>query len=166
MKRALWLVMVLIAVVSLAPGCGQFRMPGQQSGKLASKGTVMPSTGPLPKQTSFEVGSKEAKVRIIAFFPMDEGRKPVIDLLRGLVKEYPGKVYVKCTDLRTPEGRAARESTGGSGPGLLVNGESSVTIEAKPDPYTMEFNQDMGRFWTEEGLRAAVAQEVARAYGK
>jgi hypothetical protein len=166
MKRARWLVTGLIAVMSLAPGCGRVRPPWQPPGKPVDNRTVRRSTGPLPEQTTLEVGAAEAKVRIIAFFPMDEERKPVTDLLKSLAKEHPGKVYVKCTDLRTPEGQQARQDTGGSGPGLLINGQSDVTINAKPSPYTMVFNQDMGRFWTEEGLRAAVAQEVAKAYGK
>jgi hypothetical protein len=142
-------------------------MPGSKPpGKIVNPGTSIPATSPVPKQPWFEVGPKVAKVRIVAFFPMDEARQPVMYLLKSLAKEYDGKVYVKYSDVRTPEGMAAQKRAHVEGSGLLINTQSEVTIDAKPQPYTVSFNQDIGRWWTAEDLKAAVAQEVARAYGK
>jgi len=168
MKRVSWMGVVLLVTAVFASGCGRVRVPGKDEfgGKKAVTTAAKPPTSPIPKQPWFEAGSPEAKVRLIAFFPMDDYRKPVMDLLKGLAKQYPGKVYVKCTDIRTPEGQQARTRAGGTGSGLLINSQSSVTIQVKPNPYEVDFNQDMGMFWTADDLKAAVAQEVARTYGK
>ena len=168
MKRVLWLGIGVIVMAFLLSGCGRFRAPGRKpfAGRIARTTTLEPSASPIPEQASFEAGPREAKVRVVAFYPMDEVRKPLMDLLKSLAKQYPGKVYVKCTDIRTPEGQEARARAGGGGPGLLINAQNSVMILAKPNPYRVDFNQDMGRYWTAEDLKAAVAQEVAKAYGK
>lgn len=168
MKRALWLGAGLVLVLSLVSGCGRVRMPWTKPphAKIADPRTSKPPTSPIPKQPWFEAGSKEARVRIVAFFPMDDARKPVMDLLKGLAKEYDGRVYVKFTDVRTREGMAAQQRAHVQSFGLLINSQSEITIDAKPQPYTVNFNQDMGRYWTADDLKAAVAQEVARAYGK
>ncbi len=168
MNRVLWLGMGVILTAFLVSGCGRLRSPGQKpfEGRVARTTTLEPPTSPVPAQPSFELGPADAKVRVVAYYPMDEARQPLMDLLKSLAKQYQGKVYVKCTDIRTPEGTAARTRAGGGGPGLLINSQNSVLIEAKPNPYRVEFNQDMGRYWTAEDLKAAVAQEVARAYGK
>lgn len=167
MKRALWLGAGLVLVLSLVSGCGRVRMPGSKPpGKIPVTSTTIPPTNPVPEQSWFEAGSKDAKVRIVAFFPIDDARKPLIDLLKSLAKQHQGKVYVKYTDTRTPEGIAAQQRAHVQGTGLLINSQSTVEIQAKPQPYTVNFNQDMGRYWTADDLKAAVAQEVARAYGK
>ena len=168
MKRVLWMGVGVLVTALFASGCGRVGLPGKNEfgGRKAITTTAKPPTNPIPKQPWFEAGSPDAKVRIIAFFPMDDYRKPVMDVLKGLAKQYPGKVYVKYTDTRTREGQQAQTRAGGTGPGLLINSQSSMTIQAKPNPYEVDFNQDMGRYWTEDDLKAAVAQEVARVYGK
>jgi len=164
MKRARWMALGLVIMVCFLSGCGRFRPPGTTpfSGNIPRTSTGTPADSPIPKQPWFEVGPANAKVRILAFYPMDKARQPVMDLLKSLAKQYPGKVYVKYMDIRAPEGQAAMSRSGVTTPGLLINGENSVTINAKPNPYTVDFNQDIGVFWTPEYLKAAVAQELAK----
>jgi hypothetical protein len=168
MRRVSWMAVGLLVTALLVSGCGRVRVPGRNEfgGKTAVTTVTKPPTNPVPKQPWFEAGPPEAKVRILAFFPMDDYRKPVLDLLKELARQYHGKVYVKCTDIRTPEGQQARQRAGGIGTGLLIDGQGTMTIQAKPNPYSRDFNQDMGTFWTSDDLKAAVAQEVARVYGK
>jgi hypothetical protein len=167
MKRALWVGCLVLLLAFAVSGCGRFQRPGFK-GQQADTGTVETPKTKLPAKPIVEWGSPDAKVRIIAFFFISDDFKTTMDLLQGLVKQYPGKVYVKYADLRTQEGNDLRARTGSSagGAGLLIDGKSEVTIQAKPRPYTVAFDQDMGRFWTPEDLKAAVAQAVAKAYGK
>ena len=89
----------------------------------------------------------------------------LMDLLRDLADEYPGKVYVQYVDYRTQEGDRLYKLMEMPSPGLLINGEKMYDIEADPHPYTVDFMQEMGRYWTPEDLRRAVAQEVEAVYG-
>jgi len=163
--------LVMIAIpglcLAVAAGCGRPVMPGQQfRGEKARTSSVKPTTSPLPEKPTIEEGPQDAKVRIVAFFPIDDDHKNLIDLLKGFVKQYPGKVYIKYTDYRTPQGQAAFESAKMTVPGVMINTEKEYVINAKPQPYTVDFSQDMGRYWTAEDLKKAVAQEVEKLYGK
>jgi hypothetical protein len=164
-SRLFWSVVGLTLLA--LPGCGRPTLPGQQfRGKRAETSSVRPATSPLPKQPFWEVGPQDAKVRIVAFYPIDDEHKALMDLLKSLAKQYPGKVYVKYTDPRTMEGQQAFEAARMTVVGLMVNTKKELTINAKPTPYTVDFSQEMGRYWTSDDLKAAVAQEVATAYGK
>lgn len=155
------------ALVALAAGCGgRPTLPGRQfRGERAITSTSPPPTSPLPEKPYLEWGPASAKVRLVAFFPLDEAHQKVMDLVKGLAEQYPGKVYVKYVDYRTQEGRVIYQRSEMDTPGVMINGESSVMIEAKPYSYQVDFLQEMGRFWTADDLKAAVAQAVARAYG-
>jgi hypothetical protein len=48
----------------------------------------------------------------------------------------------------------------------MINTAQEYTIHAKPNPYTVDFSQEMGRYWTADDLKKAVAEEVERQYGK
>lgn len=121
---------------------------------------------PLPKEPSFEAGPSDAKVRIIAFYPIDAQHQQLIDLLKGLVGQYSGRVYLKYIDYRTPEGMAAYQDAKVPGPGLLINGKREIIVRTQLGPQTVDFSNDLGLFWTAGDLRGAVAQEVAAAYAK
>ena len=166
-QRHLRAVVLLGLVAVWAAGCGRPVVPGQQfRGERAQTSSVKPSTSPLPEKPTIEKGPQEAKVRIVAFFPIDEDHKPLIDLLKGFVKEYPGKVYIKYIDYRTPTGYAAFQNAKMTVSGLMINTKKEYVINAKPNPYTADFSQDMGRYWTADDLKKAVAEEVSRVYGK
>jgi hypothetical protein len=164
-KRFL-LALLACSSLALAYGCGRLTRPGEYfEGKKVETSIAPKSTTPLPEKSYFEFGPDDAKVRILAFFPIDEPHNDLMNLLKGLVSEYQGKVYLKYTDPRTPEGNTIMQRSQMRGCGLLINGVSEMTIKAKPEPYHVELLQDMGRYWTAEDLRAAVAQTVAESYG-
>ena len=148
-------------------GCGRFHAY-RSTDKPANVGVVQAPQDAPPEKPIQEWGSPEAKVRIVVFFFIDKKYQSYMDMFQDLVKQYDGKLYVKYADLRTQEGRDLRARTGtqAGGAGLLINGQSSLTINAKPEPYVVNFDQEMGRFWTENNLRQAVAQEIEKAYGK
>ena len=166
MKRVLWLGIGFVVAVSVLSGCGRWRPGGTFEGEQWNRPTVEPSASPIPVPPWYVTGPEGARVRVVAFFPMDAPHEPILLTLKALAKQYPGKVYVKMMDVRSPEGEqaAARAQVGAYG--LLINGESTVTINAKPNPYQVEFNQDPGRFWTLDDLKAAVVQAVAKEYGR
>ena len=162
MKGFRWVWMAAVGLV--LAGCGEPTLPGRQfAGERAVTSTAPPPDGAVPEKGVLEWGSPEAKVRVLAFYPVDDAHKELMDLLKGLAHEYQGKVYVRYVDYRTPEGAAIFQRAEGKGRALLINSQSSATIEAKP-PYTVDFVQEMGRFWTAEELKKAIAQEVAKQY--
>jgi len=153
--------------LALLAGCGRPTLPGRQfRDEQARTSSVREITSPLPKEPMWEAGASAAKVRIVAFYPIDDDHKQLQESLKGLVKQYPGKVYVKYVDFRTLEGQQAFTAANMTVTGLLINGRKEYTIPAKPNPYTVDFAQDVGRYWTLEDLKLAVAQEVAAVYGK
>ncbi len=48
---------------------------------------------------------------------------------------------------------------------ILINGESSVELQSAAGPRIVDFVKEMGRYWTADDLREAVAQAIAQAYG-
>ena len=160
------LALLACSSLALAHGCGRPTRPGEYfEGKKVETSIAPKSTTPLPEKPYFERGPADAKVRILAFFPIDEPHNDVMNLLKGLASEYQGKIYLRYTDPRTPEGNTIMQRSQMTGYGILINGVGEMTIKAKPEPYHVEFLQDIGRYWTAEDLRAAVAQTVAESYG-
>lgn len=158
---------ILGAVAALLYGCGRPALPGRQfEGEVARTSSVKPVQSPLPEQPSIEMGPVDAQVRIIAFYPIDDEHQQVIDLLRQVVEQHPGKVYARYTDYRTMRGQEAFQNARMTTPGIMLNSETEYTIQAEPRPYTVDFTQDIGRYWTAEDLKLAVAQEVAAVYGR
>jgi len=153
-----------IGMVWLA-GCGRPSLPGGQLTGPQVATSVAPERGsPLPQQPSVEWGDPSAKVHVLAFYVMDDRHKPLMDLFKGLASQHRGKVYVKYTDYRTPGGQVAMQEAKASTDSLLINGRSEFEVQARPHPYTVTFVQEMGRYWTADDLKAAVAQAVAEAY--
>ncbi len=168
MKHVLWAVCLLSLLALALSGCGAYHRPDFR-GTRATSATVVPPKD-TPKTPIVEWGSPQAKVRVLAFFfNSTEAPYPALmKLLQDQVKQYPNKLYVKYADLRTPEGAdlRTRTSSGATGAGLLIDGKSSFTVKAKPYDYTVNFDQEPGRFWTEDQLKAVIAQEIAAAYRK
>jgi len=166
MRRVAWAMCLVVLVAVALPGCGRFRRPGFTGPKQP---TGYPTPTDRPEKASLQWGPETAKVRVIGFFYISKDPKyqRLMRIFQNLAEKYPGKVYVRYWDMRTKEGVNTRGKVVGAeaGVGLLVNGESEIMIEGD-QPHKADFNQDMGRFWTEEDLEAAVAQAVARAYPK
>ena len=167
MQRFAWLTMMLVvtAGILLAAGCGRPTLPGQQ---FQGERRVVPGTvedTPLPEQPILAWGSKDAKVRVTAFFPIDEPHQRLMDLLESIAEEYQDKVYIRYADYRTPEGAQLFAQAEIQVSAILINGENSVDLESATGPRTVDFVKEMGRYWTGDDLREAVAQAVAEAYG-
>lgn len=152
-------------VVILVAGCGRPTLPGRQfRGERAETATSPRVESPLPEQPYFKWGDEQAKVRVLAFFPIDDAHAEVMQLLESLAEEHRGKVYARYVDYRTPEGADIFERAKASGRAVMINGKTAISIETDGGSYTVDFVQEMGRYWTADDLRKAVAQEVARAY--
>jgi len=153
------------ALVLVAVGCGRPSLPGRHfSGEQAETTTSAPVESPLPEKPYFEWGDADAKVRVLAFFAIDDAHAELRELLEGLAEEHRGKVYVRYVDYRTPEGAAIFQRAEATGRAVMINGETGIDIETDGGFYTVDFVQEMGRFWTAEDLKKAIAQEVARQY--
>jgi len=168
MQRFAWLSIMLVvtAGILLAAGCGRPTLPGQQfqGERRALPGSAATDT-PLPDKPIYAWGPEDAKVRVTAFFPIDEPHQRLMDLLESLAQEHQDKVYIRYADYRTPEGAQLFAQAQIQVSGILINGESSVDLESATGPRTVDFVKEMGRYWTGDDLREAVAQAVAAAYG-
>ncbi len=159
------LIFGLSVLLLAAAGCGKPSLPGRQfTGETPETGTSPVAESPVPEQGVLEWGDPEAKVRVVAFFSIDEAHAELMEMMEGFTEEYPGKVYAKYVDRRTREGMGAFQRAGVAGSCVMINAKNEATIEAEPHPYTVDFVQEMGRHWTADQLRKAVAQEVARQY--
>jgi hypothetical protein len=159
-----WLV-GLMGLVALAVGCGRPSLPGQQfSGEKAETSASPEIVSPLPEEPILEWGVDGARVRVLAFFPIDDEHKQLMELLQGLVEENPGKLYVRYVDYRLPAGRAVFERAGATGRMIQINGESEMEIEEDGRTYKVELVQEIGRYWTADDLKKGIVQEIARQY--
>jgi hypothetical protein len=166
-----WFALILLTLFVaglLCSGCGRIKPPGQGFvGKPVSTsvgGSTSPE--PIPNPPFFEAGPPKAKVRVVAYYAMDKKNKPLMDQMKAFAKQYGDKIYVRFVDIRSPLGQSEREASGGQSEGVLINGQGSVVIQAKPQPHPVNFDLDLGRYWTLEDLRAAVDQAVSKAYPK
>ncbi len=158
---------VLAAFILIASGCGRPTLPGKQfKGPRQTLPGAMGTNTPLPEQPFYEWGPQSAKVQIEAFYPIDEPHQRLIDLLKkAATEEYPGKLHVMYIDFRTPEGAAMMRRAETEVAAILFNGENSVDLEGHLGVRTVDFVQDMGRYWTEDDLKQAIEHEIAKAYG-
>lgn len=159
-----WLV-GLMGLVALAVGCGRPSLPGQQFSGEKPETTSSPAiTSPLPEEAILEWGDESARVRVLAFFPIDDEHQKLMDLLERLAEENPGKLYVRYVDFRLPAGRAIYERAGATGRMVQINGESDVEIEEDGRTYRVDLVQEIGRYWTADQLEKGIVQEIARQY--
>ena len=149
----------------LVSGCGRPSLPGRQfEGERVTLPQTVATDTPLPEKPIVEWGNeKTAKVRIVVFFPYDAPHQKLIDILKeAATKKYPGKLYVRYIDYRTPEGRGAMARAKLQVSTIMFDGESSVELSSPNGPRTVDFVQEMGRYWTADDLTEAIAQTVAR----
>jgi len=167
-RYACCLAALVIIALLLASGCGRPSLPGRQfQGERATVPRTVATDTPLPEKPIVEWGQAEAKVRIVAFFANDKYHQKLMDLLKeAATQKYPGKVYVKYVDYRTPEGRAAFARANLQVSTVMINGQSSVDLPGPAGPRTVDFVQEMGRYWTADDLEEAIGHTVAKVYGK
>jgi hypothetical protein len=170
MHRRSWLAYPALVLVCamLAGGCGRPTLPGQQfkDARETAPGAVATDT-PLPEEPVREWGPEDAKVEVIAYYPMDERHQRLIDLLREAAEEkYPGKLHVKYVDYRTPEGQAMMRRAELQVSAITINGENSVELDSPAGVRIVDFVRDVGRFWTTDDLEQAIDEAIAEAYGE
>lgn len=167
MSRHLYLLSVIVTsmLASQFMGCGRPSLPGQQfDGETRAVPGRLDVNTPLPEDPILEWGPEDAKVQVVAFYPIDEPRQRLIDVLKELATEtYPGQVRVRYVDYRTSEGRQMFASAELQVTTILINGESSIDLEGEKGVRTVDFVRDMGRYWTEKDLRQAIGDAVARS---
>lgn len=159
------IALTVSAALLLSAGCGRPTLPGQhfQGERRVATGSTNTDT-PLPEKPIHTWGSEDARVRVTAFYPIDEPHQRLMDLLESIAEEYQDKVYIRYADYRTPEGAqlfAVAELQVGS---VLINGENSFELQTPTGTRTVDFVKEMGRYWTSDDLRDAVAQLVAQEY--
>jgi len=163
--RTFTLAAVVCATVTA--GCGKPTLPGKQfQGERATVPGLVATDTPLPEKPFQEWGPKDAKVRLLAFFPIDEPHKKVMDLVKEMADKYPGEVYAKYVDYRTPEGAQLFQQSNATVACIMINGQSSADLPSEYGPRTVDFVKEIGRYWTADDLRAAIANEVEKAYGR
>jgi len=164
--RTVAAVIAVCTCVAATIGCGKPTLPSRQfqGERVTVPGTVAANT-PLPEKPIREWGPKDAKVKVTAFFPIDEPHKKLMDLVKEIADKHPGKVYAKYVDYRTPEGQQLFQTSKATIACVIINGETSVELPSKYGPRNVDFVREMGRFWTADDLREAVAGEVKKAYG-
>jgi hypothetical protein len=168
MQRFAWLsIMVVVSAgILLAAGCGRPTLPGQQfQGERREVPGSAATDTPLPDKPIYVWGPEEAKVRVTAFYPIDEPHQRLMDLLESIAQEYGDKVYIRYADYRTPEGARLFAQAELQVRAILINGSNSAELESPAGMRTVDFVKEMGRYWTGDDLREAVAQAVAEAYG-
>jgi hypothetical protein len=107
------------------------------------------------------MGQPNAKVRVEAFYPLDDEHKWVVTTLRDAAQSYGEKVLIRAFDIGTDWGRREWEKRGLQCGGVLINDKSCFTVDAKK----VAFLRDPGdSTWTENQLRAVIAHEVDNAY--
>jgi len=157
---------MMLAWVFLTAGCGKPTLPGKQfRGQRASVPGLAATDTPLPAKPFQEWGPSNAKVKVLAFFPIDEPHKKVMDLVKEMADKHPGKVYARYVDYRTPEGAQLFQQSNTTVACITINGQSSADLPSQYGPRTVDFVKEIGRYWTADDLRAAVAQEVRKQYG-
>ncbi len=158
---------VLVCLGVSAAGCGKPTLPGKQfAGQRPTLPGAVATDTPLPAKPILEWGPRNAKVQVVVFFPIDEPHKKVQELAKELADKHPGKVYVKYVDYRTPEGSQLFQAARATVACVAINGSTSAELRSKYGTQTVDFVKEMGRYWTADNLRQAVADAVTKAYGK
>jgi hypothetical protein len=157
-------VIAIAAALALVGGCGRPTLPGSHfsEGEVQTT-TSQPSTSPLPEEPVLQWGNPEAKVRVAAYYPIDDAHQRLREVLEEIAETYGEEVFVQYADPRTPEGGAMFQRAQLQARTVLINGESTKEIAKSGIVTEVTFAQEMGRFWTADDLKMAVAGEVAKA---
>lgn len=134
-------------ILALA-GCGR---------PLAEK----PGPPPRPNPPLFSMGQPNAKVRVEAFYPLDDEHKWVVTTLHDAAQTFGEKVLIRAFDIGTDWGRREWQKRGLQCGGVLINDKSCFTVDAQK----VSFLRNPGdSTWTENQLWAVIAHEVDNAY--
>ena len=153
--------LALGAALLLLAGCAGVK-PGTRLGHPQERMPQASRNGLGPGGTQvdlIEKGSKQAKVRIEAYYPLTKDHKWAADLLLPFADKYPGQVYVRLADFRTERGKKLWYASGLTCGGIQINGRSEILLKGKKEP--VSFLQKVDVFWTKAELEAAVRQAAS-----
>ncbi len=159
MKRVglLSLTALLAVVMVMVAGCGpkQAAAPGASNG-----GGAISSEG-----AAVSLGSPDAPVKIVAYYPLNRDHQFIIDYLREFAEARPDEVSLTVWDMQSPEGRAKWAGCGLSCAGVFVNGSTHFEVERDGKTESVDLIKRMDSFWTQEDFEAVVQQALDKAKG-
>jgi hypothetical protein len=126
---------------------------------------IPPPKKPISLKGQISYGPATAKVHIQAFYPFNEKHLKIINFLKELADQYPGKVDVNAWDFNTTDGAAVtKELMGKICGGIIINGKSD--FKAPVEGKVSEISTMDGEWltWTKPEVAAAVAQVVGQMY--
>lgn len=159
------LVVLLVAVFAVS-GTSLFLVAqGQQQKKPAAKPEAKKAPVPVKNEGwRITYGDPKAKVKVEAFYPVGSpGHEFVLEFSRKLAESFPGKVQVVVYDWTKPKGADEFSKRGLSCGMFIINGKMQATYKGKPVAF-MRRPEMMG--WNFDMLKAVVAEEVKKVYGK
>jgi hypothetical protein len=109
------------------------------------------------------VGNPDAPVKLMAFYPLNEGHQFIADYVQEFAEAHSEHVYLEVIDFRTSEGMVVWQDTGLSCAGVLVNGTTVHEIERDGEIETVNFIKRLGVNWTKEDFETVVNQLLAEA---
>ena len=154
---ALIVAVLICGLVGL--GCRSERPAGVEPGE---------PTTPGPSSTSAAaavvvVGEPDAPVKIMAFYPLNEGHQFIADYVQEFAEAHSEYVYLEVIDFRTSDGMAVWQKTGLSCAGVMVNGTTVHEIKRDGEIETVNFIKRLGVNWIEEDFETVVNQLLAEA---
>ena len=163
-KRVLVLGLVMLAMCCLlAAGCGgeQTAAPGTPAAPAEPGGGAL---GEIPDDMPFvKMGPEDAVVKLVAFYPEDEGHKFIVDYLKEFAEAHPDSVSLVVINHFKRENFDVWQRTGLGCAGVLVNGKTEWEVETDGATEQVSFTKRMGVLWTEEDFEQVVNKLLEEA---
>ncbi|MBC7330069.1 hypothetical protein H5T88_06880 [bacterium] len=134
------------------PGKGP--MPPPSSNQPISQGKLPPMMMKMAQSYTRELGTKEAKVRVDAFLPMESCQGPTMQTLEKLGKQYKDKVYIRTYPLFGP----AAGQVGIHCSTIFINGRNYVKVNGKEIVFGSQTTHNV------QLIEKAIKQAIAEAY--
>ena len=107
------------------------------------------------------VENSSAKVKIEAYYPLNEEHSFIGDYIKSFEKKYPGVVSVRLVDFRSSDGYDEWRKSGLSCGGVIINGKSAFDIETPEGPKTVKFLRRLDTFWSREDFEKVIKSIIA-----
>lgn len=102
-----------------------------------------------------------AKVRVQAFYPGNEGHAHIKKMIEALPGKFGDDVSSEFVDFTSDEGFDKWQAAGLSCGAILINDQQTWTYEKDGKPVEVTFKMAMGGEWTEEDLNAVIKKLLA-----
>jgi hypothetical protein len=160
--RVFAILAVLFVFALLIAGCSR---TATNAGNSVSQPPAAPRQVAQVEQAKYEHGPADAKVQLVAFYPLDAKHMKTKDFLNSVADKYPGKVKITVWDFRTEEGGdACRQVFGKICGGMQVNGQSEFKVMLDGKEKEVDITNGEYVNWTKPEVEAVIAQEVQKAY--